>query len=116
MQDELRAVLGLAERAAPKAGFFDLGMDSPMAVEFRNRIVAVLGDSYRVNNILAFDYPSVEKLARHLALELGAAAYALEVGAQKDQESRLKSERKRLEDKGEDGVLQEVSGLLEDLT
>ncbi len=115
LQDELRAVLGLAEPPPPKAGFFDLGMDSLMAVEFRNRIVAAVGESGSVSNTVAFDYPSVEKLARHLATTFDRESEGSESDAEDDRESRLEAERKRLEDKSEDDVLQEISELLEDL-
>ncbi len=71
LQGELRAVLGLADPPAPAAGFFDLGMDSLMAVELRNRLNAALEDAYQVPNTVAFDHPSLEKLARHLTLQLG---------------------------------------------
>ncbi len=72
LQGELRAVLGLAEPPSPSAGFFDLGMDSLMAVELRNRLNAALEQAYQVPNTIAFDHPSLEKLARHLAEQLGA--------------------------------------------
>ncbi len=73
LQGELRAVLGLAEPPSPSAGFFDLGMDSLMAVELRNRLNAALERAYQVPNTIAFDHPSLEKLARHLAEQLGRA-------------------------------------------
>ncbi len=112
LQDELRAVLGLAERPAAKSGFFDLGMDSLMAVEFRNRIVATLGDACNVTNTVAFDHPNVERLAKHLAQSLGA----VEAGeAPDEQESRLDAERRRLEEQSEEDVLRELSQLVEDL-
>ncbi|MDD9995357.1 MAG: beta-ketoacyl synthase N-terminal-like domain-containing protein, partial [Dehalococcoidia bacterium] len=51
-------------------GFFDLGMDSLMSVELRNRLNRALSGEYVVSNTAVFDYPNVEALAGHLAGEL----------------------------------------------
>jgi acyl carrier protein len=71
LQRELQQILSLAEPPAADSGFFDLGMDSLMAVELRNRLQAQLGEAYPVSNTLAFDYPTVGRLARHLGEKLG---------------------------------------------
>ena len=55
-------------------GFFDLGMDSLMAVEFRNRLNRAFSGEYTAPNTLVFDYPNVEALGGHLARELGEIA------------------------------------------
>ncbi|MFN6486362.1 MULTISPECIES: SDR family NAD(P)-dependent oxidoreductase [unclassified Nostoc] len=49
-------------------GFFELGMDSLTAVELRNRLQNSLKCSVPAN--LAFDYPTVTKLANYLALQI----------------------------------------------
>ncbi|BAY78558.1 beta-ketoacyl synthase [Nostoc linckia NIES-25] len=49
-------------------GFFELGMDSLTAVELRNRLQNSLKCSVPAN--LAFDYPTIAKLANYLALEI----------------------------------------------
>ncbi|MEM9218566.1 MAG: SDR family NAD(P)-dependent oxidoreductase [Cyanobacteria bacterium P01_F01_bin.150] len=72
LQRELQQILGLAQLSDPDVGFFDLGMDSLMAVELRNRLQQQLGDTYTVSNTLAFDYPTLNRLATHLAEQLGA--------------------------------------------
>ena len=71
LQDELRAVLRLAEPPAPTVGFFDLGMDSLMAVELRNRLNAALSGAGKLSGTAVFDHPDIARLARHLAGELG---------------------------------------------
>ena len=76
LQEELQAVLRLAAPPEPTAGFFDLGMDSLMAVELRNRLNRVLSGRYAVSNTLVFDYPNAASLGRHLASELGMLAEA----------------------------------------
>ena len=71
LQQELQAVLRLPSTPAPNVGFFDLGMDSLMAVELRNRLNRALAGACTVSNTVVFDYPDIEVLARHLDGELG---------------------------------------------
>ena len=68
---EVQAVLGLPEPPAPAVGFFDLGMDSLMAVELRNRLNGALAGAFTLSGTAVLDHPDVESLARHLAGELG---------------------------------------------
>ena len=86
LQQELQAVLRLPSAPAPTVGFFDLGMDSLMAVEFRNRLNRALTGACTVSNTVVFDYPDIEVLARHLDGEIGevdaASASQAEPGAQ----------------------------------
>ena len=71
LQKELQAVMRLPTLPAPSVGFFDLGMDSLMAVELRNRLNRAFAGEHVVSNTAVFDYPDVTKLALHLAGELG---------------------------------------------
>ncbi|MDD9998529.1 MAG: beta-ketoacyl synthase N-terminal-like domain-containing protein, partial [Rhodospirillaceae bacterium] len=86
LQQELQAVLRLPSPPAPNVGFFDLGMDSLMAVEFRNRLNRALTGACTVSNTVVFDYPDIEVLARHLDGEIGevdpASTPQAEPGAQ----------------------------------
>ena len=70
LQRELQAVLRMPSSPAPTVGFFDLGMDSLMSVELRNRLNRVLSGEYLVSNTAVFDYPNIVALAGHLAAEL----------------------------------------------
>ncbi|MCY4573282.1 MAG: SDR family NAD(P)-dependent oxidoreductase, partial [Gemmatimonadetes bacterium] len=67
LQGEVQAVLRLPSAPAPTVGFFDLGMDSLMAVELRNRLNRALSGTYTAPNTLVFDYPDIAALATHLA-------------------------------------------------
>ena len=71
LQREVQAVLRLPSTPGATVGFFDLGMDSLMAVELRNRLNRAFSDSYAAPNTLVFDYPTIADLARHLVDALG---------------------------------------------
>ena len=76
LQGEVQAVLRLPSAPASTVGFFDLGMDSLMAVELRNRLNRAFAGSYTAPNTLVFDYPDIASLADHLAAELTVDAGA----------------------------------------
>ena len=71
LAEQVQAVLRLPKAPSPKVGFFDLGMDSLMAVELRNRLNRAFDGEYVASNTIVFDYPDIESMARHLAGELG---------------------------------------------
>ena len=70
LQREVQAVLRLPSAPAPTVGFFDLGMDSLMAVELRNRVNRALEGHYSAPNTLMFDFPDIAALSAHLAEKL----------------------------------------------
>ena len=70
LQREIQAVLRLPAPPAPTVGFFDLGMDSLVAVELRNRLNRVFAGEYSAPNTIVFDYPDIASLAGHLATRL----------------------------------------------
>ena len=71
LQQEVQAVLRLQSAPELKVGFFDLGMDSLMAVELRNRLNRAFSGEYTASNTVVFDYPDIAALAGHLTQELG---------------------------------------------
>ncbi|MDE0056801.1 MAG: beta-ketoacyl synthase N-terminal-like domain-containing protein, partial [Defluviicoccus sp.] len=71
IQEELQSVLRLSAPPSPTARFFDLGMDSLMAVELRNRLNRGFAGAYVASNTVVFDYPDTAALAHFLAGELG---------------------------------------------
>ena len=82
LQQEVQAVLRLPTAPEPAVGFFDLGIDSLMAVELRNRLNRAFAGEYSASNTVVFDYPDIAALARHLAGELGDVSGAPAVQAQ----------------------------------
>jgi NADPH:quinone reductase-like Zn-dependent oxidoreductase/SAM-dependent methyltransferase len=81
LQGLVGRVLGLGAGQLPeqRTGFFELGMDSLMAVELRNRLQADLG-GLTLSATVVFDHPTVEALAKHLATTLGGELVAAPVG------------------------------------
>ena len=55
-----------AERPNARAGLFDLGMDSLMALDFRRRLAASLELDASLPATLIFDHPNAESIARYL--------------------------------------------------
>ncbi len=76
IQGEIKAVLRLPRPPAPTVGFFDLGMDSLMAVEFRNRLNRAFAGAYTASNTVVFDYPDIAALSAFLADELAGVVGA----------------------------------------
>ena len=63
MSQEVSEVLQLAA-VHPDMGFLDLGMDSLMAVEFRNRLNRGLGLEPPLPATALFDHPNIRSLAQ----------------------------------------------------
>jgi acyl carrier protein len=70
VREHLAAIMRLDPSRSIDAGrgFFELGMDSLMAIELKNRLELAFGR--RLLSTLAFDYPTVEQLAGYLLNEL----------------------------------------------
>jgi acyl transferase domain-containing protein len=88
LQGEVAAVLGLAPSQLPdsREGFFDLGMDSLMAVALKNRLEKSLGLSLSVTSM--FKYSTIEALGKYLyrdvlSLDTSSASRARSLDDQK---------------------------------
>jgi 8-amino-7-oxononanoate synthase len=70
IREQIAKVLGFSdpEDVDTQEKFADLGMDSLMAVEFKNNLQASFGNA--ISLTAAFDYPNVELLTAYLAQEL----------------------------------------------
>ena len=66
LRDEVARVLGRTASAAidVEQGFFEMGLDSLMAVELKRRLERATG--LTLPRTIAFEFPSVDALARHL--------------------------------------------------
>ncbi|MCF2144947.1 type I polyketide synthase [Desmonostoc muscorum LEGE 12446] len=69
IQTEALAVLGLdpSQRLQPHIGFFEMGMDSLMALDLKNRLQAAIAQEISVSVI--FEYSNIESLSRYLISE-----------------------------------------------
>ncbi|MBV9488723.1 MAG: SDR family NAD(P)-dependent oxidoreductase, partial [Verrucomicrobia bacterium] len=72
VQQELMRVLQLEAPPTTGIGFRDLGMDSLMAVEFRNRLNTELRLEPALTATALFDFPNVGALVSHLVKHLAA--------------------------------------------
>lgn len=64
LQTEVSKVLGSTRLPKPQQGFFDLGMDSLMAVELKNRLETSL--SISLPTTVIFAHPTIYDLAQHI--------------------------------------------------
>jgi NAD(P)-dependent dehydrogenase (short-subunit alcohol dehydrogenase family)/acyl carrier protein len=70
LQREVQNFLRLAQPPAATSRFLDLGTDSLMAIELRNRLLSQFGGAFTINATAVFDYPSIGGLAEHLVSQL----------------------------------------------
>ncbi|OBK61279.1 polyketide synthase [Mycobacterium gordonae] len=70
LQSELQHFLGLAQPPAASSRFLELGMDSLMAVELRNRLLGQFGGAFTITATAVFDYPTITSFAEHLAEQI----------------------------------------------
>ncbi|WP_205873803.1 type I polyketide synthase [Mycobacterium camsae] len=70
LQQEVQSFLRLAQPPAASSRFLDLGTDSLMAVELRNRLLGQFGGALTISATAVFDYPTIRALAEYLAEQL----------------------------------------------
>ena len=81
VRGQVAATLGMQDptQIEPRQRLFDIGIDSLMAVELKNRLETGLGVKLRTT--LVFDYPTVEALVAHLVQDALAARFVPAAGA-----------------------------------
>ena len=70
LQKEVQNFLRLASPPAATSRFLDLGTDSLMAIELRNRLHSQFGGKFTLNATAVFDYPTIGGLAEYLVGQL----------------------------------------------
>jgi acyl transferase domain-containing protein len=81
LQREVQSFLRLAQPPAPTMRFLDLGTDSLMAVELRNRLYGQFGGAFTISATAVFDYPTIRSLAEYLAGQVPELLDVESVGA-----------------------------------
>ncbi|WP_018602684.1 type I polyketide synthase [Mycobacterium sp. 155] len=76
LQREVQNFLRLAQPPAATSRFLDLGTDSLMAIELRNRLHSQFGGKFTINATAVFDYPTIGGLAEYLVGQLPDAESA----------------------------------------
>lgn len=68
----LKEVLGFSASTAidDNQGFFDMGLDSLLAIELRNKLQDSFSEQYRLSTTLLFSYPTFAKLMHYLKTEV----------------------------------------------
>ncbi|MDD4866552.1 MAG: type I polyketide synthase, partial [Mycobacterium sp.] len=70
LQREVQNFLRLAQPPAATSRFLDLGTDSLMAIELRNRLHSQFGGAFTIDATAVFDYPTIGGLAEYLVGQL----------------------------------------------
>jgi len=70
LRREVQNFLRLAQPPAASSRFLDLGTDSLMAIELRNRLHSQFGGKFTINATAVFDYPTIGGLAEYLVAQL----------------------------------------------
>jgi acyl carrier protein len=70
LRREVQNFLRLAQPPAATSRFLDLGTDSLMAIELRNRLHSQFGGAFTINATAVFDYPTIGGLAEYLVNQL----------------------------------------------
>ena len=112
LRRQVQSVLRLPSLPSPEVGFFELGVDSLMAVELRNRVNRGLAGAYVAPNTVVLDHPSVARLAEHLAAQLDGAAKP-EAAQPSVAVGPVGSDYDRLQELSEEDLLAEAEALLE---
>jgi acyl transferase domain-containing protein/NADPH:quinone reductase-like Zn-dependent oxidoreductase/acyl carrier protein len=87
LQREVQGFLRLAQPPAATSRFLDLGTDSLMAVELRNRLHSQFGGAFTINATAVFDYPTIGGLGEYLAAQLPDAESESDEAAASDANS-----------------------------
>lgn len=119
IQSEVAKVLRLeaSKLPNPQQGFFDMGMDSLMGVELKNRLEASFGVSLPVT--LTFEFPTIKDVAGYLARKVMGwelpAASDTELPKGEDEQALALSQVEEISDDGIEASIAEELAKLENL-
>ncbi|NEQ06321.1 MAG: SDR family NAD(P)-dependent oxidoreductase, partial [Moorea sp. SIO4E2] len=112
---QVAEVLGLnsSQQVDLKQGFFDLGMDSLMAVEFRNRLQKSL--ECDLPSTLTFKYPDLAALIDYLTTEVFANYFSVTLEDKEKKVQEETSSSSRFQEMSEDEMAKLLAQKIEDL-
>ena len=105
LQREIQEVLMLPDPPSITTGFLDLGLNSLMAVEVRNRLNRALAGAFVAPSTILFDFPDVKTLASHV---LAATGLAETGGEERRDSSDLARIRRRIDSLSDEEFLAET--------
>jgi acyl transferase domain-containing protein/acyl carrier protein len=116
LQQHLRAqlakVLGMSdpEQVELRQGFFDMGLDSLMAVELKNRLEATL--ECTLPQMLLFNYPSLEELTHYLISDVLSASILFDDTPSASSTTRAEAEEESVSSLPDDLSEDEIAEML----
>ncbi len=92
IQKDVATVLGrdLSQILDPQLGFFEMGMDSLMTLDLKNRLQSSLG--HPLPSTLTFEYPTIEALAEYILSEVLSLESSLALAAESQRETSAQVE------------------------
>jgi len=116
IEDTVKTILGLSKGQTidEQKGFFDMGMDSLMVVEFRNRLQAGLGQAVRLGTTAVFDHASINKMTRYLCQLLNIEIENEATEVESLDEKIEKQSSQEVEKLGDQEVLDELYKAIDD--
>jgi acyl carrier protein len=106
---DLAQVLRLpASRIDPQRPLGQLGLESLMALEFRNRLEARLG--LKISATVVWNHPTIHALARHLASRIGISLDAVDEASETAAATAASSDIGSLDEMSEEEALRALSG------
>lgn len=106
----VKQVLGLRadEQVDTSKGFFDMGMDSLLATELRNKLQRALGNRCIIKSTISFDYPNINDLTDHILIQLGLGEMTQEEGKSTLIELKREEITKAVSEMGMNDILEKL--------
>ncbi|MDJ1179175.1 type I polyketide synthase [Roseofilum sp. BLCC_M91] len=118
LQTDVAKIIGLSKSKLPdpELGFFRMGMDSLMAVELRNRLIATFG--FSISTATLFEKSNIKDLADYLLAEIFSEEQDEDIGVEESEKitppQKMETEFEGEIDSAIASELEEIQALLEE--